>query len=155
MLSKYLMISWLITICLGFILTFITERCKFSSKKKRKFLIVTIVSYVLSIIFIIGAWGEYEIAKKESSTAYYYEMLEHKTYIEAQLKTHEKEIAALKTNQVDDIPFAYRNEIINLKNTIERYNNEILQQKKYKDSYLFRDRYNEAVANLNTFEEIF
>lgn len=155
MLVSYLVIFWLVTVLLGITLSFLTTHYKFPLKKERKIILIAIISFALSAISIVGAGIEKEIEKKESSTSYYYEMLEHKTFIEKQLEAHKEEIEAIKTVNVEGVSFEFRNEINNLQNTIKDYNATILQQRTYKNSYWFNKRYNESVANLNTFEEIF
>lgn len=117
---------------------------------------------ILEIIFlgltlISGLFGivEKEIALQSSSSNYYYDMLEQKTFIEKQMKAHKEEIEVLHSGEVDGVVFESKNEMVNLNNTIKRYNKVILRHQEYKDNYWYSERYNEAVVNLNTFEEIF
>ena len=109
----------------------------------------------LSLINGLGALIEKEVALETSSTSYYYEMLEQKTFIETELNSHKKEVEALKTGEVDGIAFKNKNEIVNLNNTIKRYNQTILRHQEYKSNKWHRERFNENVADLKLIEIIF
>lgn len=111
----------------------------------------------LGVAIISSSFGivEKEFALKSSSSSYYYDMLEQKTFIEKQMKVHKEEIEVLHSGEVDGVVFESKNEMINLNNTIKQYNRTILRHQEYKDNYWHSERYNEAVSNLNTFEEIF
>lgn len=125
---------------------------------KEEILGLQILGYIfLGLALISGLFGivEKEIALQTSSSNYYYDMLEQKTFIEKQMKAHEEEIEVLHSGEVDGVVFESKNEMINLNNTIKEYNRTILRHQEYKDNYWHSERYNEAVANLNTFEEIF
>ena len=117
--------------------------------------IISLVFLGISLINGLGGLIEKEIALKTSSSSYYYDMLEKKTSIEEQIKAHEEKIEVLHSGEIDDTTFKNKNEIISLNNAIKRYNDTILKHQEYKNSYWFNERYNEAVAKLNTFEEIF
>ena len=112
------------------------------------FLVLALISGLFGIV-------EKEIALKTSSSSYYYDMLEQKTFIEKQMKAHEKEIEVLHSGEVDGVAFKNKNEMINLNNTIRHYNRTILLHQEYKDNYWHNERYNESVAKLNLFKEIF
>lgn len=125
---------------------------------KEEILSLQILAYIFCGLTIIsGLFGivEKEIALETSSSNYYYDMLEQKTFIEKQIKAHGKEIEVLHNGEVDGVVFESKNEMVNLHNTIKRYNRIIQRHWEYKDNYWHSERYNEAVANLNTFEEIF
>ena len=117
--------------------------------------IIALIFLGVALISGIGAVVEKEVALKTSSSSYYYDMLEQKTFIEEQMKEHKKEIEVLHSGEVDGISFKSKNEMVNLDNTIKRYNDTILRQREYKDNYWHNERYNENVAKLNLFEEIF
>lgn len=117
-----------------------------------------ILSYafiMLSVISAMGAVIEKGTAVKSSSLSYYYEMLEQKTFIEEQIIVLEEEIEALHSGNVDGVVFKSKKEIIKLNNAIKRYNFIILRHQEYKDNYWHKERCNEGITNLNTFEEIF
>ena len=125
---------------------------------KEKILGLQILAYIfLGLALISGLFGivEKEIASQSSSSNYYYDMLEQKTFVEKQMKAHKEEIEVLHSGEVDGVVFESKNEMVNLNNTIKRYNEIILRHWEYKDNYWLSERYNEAVAKLNLFEEIF
>ena len=66
-----------------------------------------------------------------------------------------EEIEVLHSGKVDGVVFESKNEMVNLNNTIKQYNKVILRHWEYKDNYWHNERYNESVAKLNLFEEIF
>ena len=125
---------------------------------KEEILGLQILAYIfLGLTLISGLFGivEKEIASQSSSSNYYYDMLEQKTFIEKQMKAHKEEIEVLHSGEVDGVVFESKNEMVNLNNTIKRYNRIIQRHWEYKDNYWHSERYNEAVAKLNLFEEIF
>jgi hypothetical protein len=125
---------------------------------KEEILGLQILGYIfLGLALISALFGivEKEIALQSSSSNYYYDMLEQKTFIEKQMKAHKEEIEVLHSGEVDGVVFESKNEMVNLNNTIKRYNHIILKHQEYKDNYWHSERYNEAVAKLNLFEEIF
>jgi hypothetical protein len=125
---------------------------------KEEILGLEILAYIFcGLALISGLFGivEKEVALKTSSSNYYYDMLEQKTFIEKQMKGHKEEIEVLHSGEVDGVVFESKNEMVNLNNTIKKYNRVIRLHQEYKDNYWHNERYNEAVANLNTFEEIF
>lgn len=152
MLSSYLML-----IALGaFILTGLCYGIQWLVKEEILGLQILEIIF-LGLALISGLFGivEKEIALQSSSSNYYYDMLEQKTFIEKQMKVHKEEIKVLHSGEVDGVVFESKNEMVNLNNTIKRYNEIILRHWEYKDNYWHSERYNEAVANLNTFKEIF
>lgn len=156
MLSRYLMLISFIALIGGSLCYLINAILYFRHKEEK--LIFQIFGILFMGIVIISALSgvvEKEIALKTSSSSYYYDMLEQKTFIEEQIKAHKKEIEVLRNGEVNGVAFKSKNEMVNLSNTIKRYNRIILIQQEYKDNYWHNERYNEAVANLNTFEEIF
>lgn len=124
-------------------------------KESLRLEIIAVLFLGLSLISGLGALIEKEVALKTSSTSYYYDMLEQKTFIETELKSHKKEVEALKTGEVDGIAFKNKNEIVNLNNTIKRYNQTILRHQEYKNNKWYRERFNENVAELKLIEIIF
>lgn len=124
-------------------------------KKDFQFEIIALVFLFLALISGLGALVEKEVALNTSSENYYYDMLEKKTFIEEKLETNKEEIEALRTGNVNGIAFKNKNEIMNINNAIKQYNTIILRNQEYKNSYWHSERYNEAVAKLNVFEEIF
>lgn len=125
------------------------------SNESLKLEIIALLFLGLSLIGGLGAIIEKEVALNTSSTNYYYNMLEKKTFIEEELKSHKKEIDALRTGEVDGVVFKNRNEIVKLNNAIERYNNIILLHLEYKDNKWHKERFNENVSKLKPFEKIF
>lgn len=125
------------------------------SNESFKLEIIALLFLGLSLIGGLGAIIEKEVALNTSSTNYYYNMLEKKTFIEEELKSHKKEIDALRTGEVDGVVFKNRNEIVKLNNAIERYNNIILLHLEYKDNKWHKERFNENVSKLKPFEKIF
>lgn len=117
--------------------------------------IIGLLFFGVSMISGLGALVEKEVALSTSSTKYYYTMLEKKSFIEAEIKSHKKEIQALHNGNVEGIVFKNKNEMINLDNAIKHYNRIILQHLEYKDNYWHKERYNEAIAKLKPFEDIF
>ena len=150
MLSIYLIQICLVALVLGGLCYIIGAFMKSLPIK-----IISLVFLGISLINGLGGLIEKEIALKTSSSSYYYDMLEKKTSIEEQIKAHEEEIEVLHSGEIDDTVFKNKNEMISLNNAIKRYNNTILEHQEYKNNYWFNERYNEAVAKLNTFEEIF
>lgn len=150
MLSTYIVLISLATLVFGgicYIIGTFTESLRLE--------IIALLFLGLSLISGLGALIEKEVALKTSSTSYYYDMLEQKTFIETELKSHKKEVEALKTGEVDDIAFKNKNEIVNLNNTIKRYNQTILRHQEYKSNKWHRERFNENVAELKLIEIIF
>ena len=125
------------------------------SNESLKLEIIALLFLGLSLIGGLGAIIEKEVALNTSSTNYYYNMLEKKTFIEEELKSHKKEIDALRTGEVDGGVFKNRNEIVKLNNAIERYNNIILLHLEYKNNKWHKERFNENVSKLKPFEKIF
>ena len=155
------MLSWCFVLIgisamlLGAISLALQEFFDWHHKYSNFFEVLTKIFLGLCIVSMLFGVVEKEIAVRTSSSSYYYDMLEQKTFIEEQMEIHKKEIEVLHTGEVDGVAFKNKNEMINLNNTIERYNFTILRHQEYKDSYWHSERYNEAVANLNTFEKIF
>lgn len=114
-----------------------------------------LITLFITVISGVGFCVEKAIQSHTTSTSYYYDILEKKTYIETQLNKHKKEIEALRSGEVDGVVFDNKNEIVTLDKTIKKYNDIVLQHKKYKEDPLANKLCNENIANLNTFEEVF
>lgn len=150
MLSVYLICIAIIGMICGGICLLISN---FS--KQEIFQVLTLAFCGIAFFSAIFGVIEKHIEDRESSSSYYYDMLEEKTFIEEQLDIYEEEIKALHSGKVEGVVFKNKNEMVKLNNTIERYNFIILRHREYKDNYWHYKRYNEAIANLNTFEVIF
>ena len=114
-----------------------------------------IVSLFIGVVGVLSGIGEEAIEYRLTSSSYYYDMLEKKTYIEEQMNKHKKEIEAIQSGKIDGVKFKNKNEIITLSNTIEKYNNIILEHRRYAEDPSMKEKCNENIVKLSTFEEIF
>ena len=154
MLSSYLVMIGLYAILGGIICYIIYLSLKLFKQEISTFQILSILFFGLALISIMFGVIEKEIAIKSTSSVFYYEMLEQKTFIEEQIDKYDKEIKVLRSGEVSGVPFKNKKEIIILNNSIKRYNNTILRNQQYKDNFWHKERYNEKFNNLNTFEVI-
>lgn len=154
MLSSYLVMIGFYAILGGIICYIIYLSLKLFKQEILTFQIIGILFWGLALISIMFGVIEKEIAIKSTSSAFYYEMLEQKTFIEEQIDKYDGEIKVLRSGEVSGVPFKNKKEIITLNNSIKKYNNTILRNQQYKDNFWHKERYNEKFNNLNTFEEI-
>jgi hypothetical protein len=154
MLSSYLVMIGLYAILGGIICYIVYLSLKLFKQEIPTFQILSILFFGLALISIMFGVIEREIAIKSTSSVFYYEMLEQKTFIEEQIDKYDEEIKVLRSGEVSGVPFKNKKEIIILNNSIKRYNNTILRNQQYKDNFWHKERYNEKFNNLNTFEVI-
>lgn len=154
MLSSYLVMIGLYAILGGIICYIVYLSLKLFKQEILTFQILSILFFGLALISIMFGVIEKEIAIKSTSSVFYYEMLEQKTFIEEQIDKYDEEIKVLRSGEVSGVPFKNKKEIIILNNSIKRYNNTILRNQQYKDNFWHKERYNEKFNNLNTFEVI-
>lgn len=154
MLSSYLVMIGLYAILGGIICYIVYLSLKLFKQEIPTFQILSILFFGLALISIMFGVIEKEIAIKSTSSVFYYEMLEQKTFIEEQIDKYDEEIKVLRSGEVSGVPFKNKKEIIILNNSIKRYNNTILRNQQYKDNFWHKERYNEKFNNLNTFEVI-